>query len=153
MMLTTQTACPCRDLPFETSPDLRHGHNCHDSHFHSGFSVTFSLFLVNRLPGTTDHHPRWLSLAEAKLLRPPSTPSMATIIAGDIGILGGNFSTFRPFPCQSLIRHHQSPQLAASPRCPLSIATCSTPRRSVIGIFQRRTSAALSVPDRTVASA
>lgn len=58
------------------------------------FLSLFRHFLVNHWPNTTDHHPRCLLLTEVELLRPPSTPALATIIVGDVAIPDNNFAHF-----------------------------------------------------------
>lgn len=85
---TTLITSPCRDLLFETSPILRHGHD-------PRWQLALPRRCFHHFPtivrlNNADHHPRWLSLTKAKLLRPLSTMLFPTAIS----------PTFRPFSSQ-----------------------------------------------------
>lgn len=74
------------------SPDL---HCSYDHHRRLAFPRWyFYHFPASCQPGTTDNHPKRLPIAEAKLLRPSSTTTMAVIAAGDVVIAAGDFAHF-----------------------------------------------------------
>lgn len=64
------------------------------SHFPIAFLFLSSRFQASRKPNTANLLPNQLPLADAELLRPPSTLAVVMIIVGNVAIPDGNFTHF-----------------------------------------------------------
>lgn len=111
------------------------------------FSSPFDHFLASHRLDTTNHHLRWLPLADAELLRPPTSPAMAADATGYVALLDNDFPTFWPFFGQLVVRHrgHHYQHLPPIVLC-WSWPAVAPAARTIVGAFRQWASAANLVP-------